>query len=87
MYNLEEKCGNCRYFHKYKRYTSNGWEKESCCTVHVQQSKDKYNYDCFVMRVGEDDMCEGFYERDDTIEKYPYDDKLIEAIWVSNDDK
>lgn len=58
---MDESCKTCIYFHKYKKFTDDGWEYSSCCTYFIQIETVRGNvpeYDVWVQDADENGICE-----------------------------
>ena len=68
---MDESCKTCIYFHKFKRYTGNGFEESSCCTYFIQDYVRRGiipDYNVWVQDADETDFCE-CYQRCNRIQK------------------
>jgi len=65
---MDEKCTNCKYFHrlKYGFEVGTGFKESSCCIAFTRlcDLRDSIDdYDSFVVECEENDRCEMFTER------------------------
>ena len=64
-YPSDDKCVNCKYFHRLKCDFKTGWgfKESSCCIALTRCNEDIDDYDSFVVECRENDRCEMFSKR------------------------
>lgn len=61
---MNDKCSNCKYYHKLKHsfIQGQGFTETACCIVLTRCDEDVDKFDSFVIEVDPDSMCEVFTE-------------------------
>lgn len=61
---MNDKCSNCKYYHKLKHSFKQGFTETACCIVLTRCDEDVDKFDSFVIEVEPDGMCEMFTKRE-----------------------